>query len=166
MLKHTKINSELEEYTIKKVHKVDAFEDVCQTAKLFANEISLSLALEIDELNTSSPIFRSGIERCFIRILNVINKRTELFLIFADAVPGYTIISFRKKATDSASSKVSRDPKKELIEMQIMDNVMKRFFNKNRSQILMLESNNLIFALFPVDDAKRHLKELELYITF
>lgn len=62
--------------------------------------------------------------------------------------------------------KRKRNPVEEVKELQVLDNVISRFFNKNQQKVILLETDDMLFSLFPVADTEKNLKEMELYITF
>ena len=61
---------------------------------------------------------------------------------------------------------LKRAPLEELKEIQVLDTVINRFFAKNQQQVMLIDTRDLLFALFPVADTRKNLKEMELYVTF
>ena len=157
-----------EENIIKKKSEIKSFADLNKTASFLAHDISSFLSEEIDELNVYSYIFRSGMERCLMRMLHSLEKQTQPVVIFPDSIPGFTIMVFKKsiETVEIESPKEKRNPVEEVKEMQVLDNVINRFFNKNQDKVILLETEDILFALFPVADTRKTLKAMELYITF
>ena len=78
-------------------------------------------------------------------------------MVFRKSVPSNTDIEIPKE---------KRNPVEEVKELQVLDNVISRFFNKNQQKVILLETDDMLFALFPVADTRKNLKAMELYITF
>ncbi len=157
-----------EQILVKKDNLFDTFEDIQKTSSMLANDISIFLGEEIEELNVSAYNFRVGMERSISRVMNSIIKQEQTILIYPDSVPGFTLMVFKKKIVSKEISpiNVDRNPVKEMNEAKILDGVISRFFNKNQQKVLIIENNDIIFALFPVADTRKNLKDLELYITY
>lgn len=157
-----------DESLVKKQNKFSTFENLSKTASFLANDISVFLGEELDELNVSSYAFRGGMERALSRVLNSLVKQEQPVVIFPDSVPGFTLMVFRRIFVDNSVEQINvkRDPISEIKEAEILDSVISRFFNKNQQKVLIIENTDIIFALFPVADTRKNLKELELYITF
>jgi hypothetical protein len=157
-----------EESQVKKLNNFSTFDDLSKTISFLAKDISIFLGEEIEELNVSSYIFRSGIERALTRIMNALVKQAQPVVIFPDSVPGFTLMVFKKTAIPQNVNalEVERNPAKEVKEAEILDNVISRFFNKNNQKVLIIENIDVIFALFPVADTRKNLRDLELYVTF
>jgi hypothetical protein len=156
------------ENIIKKQNSLATFDDLSKTAKCLAQDISAFLSDEIEELNIYSYVFRSGMERALSRVLSSLYKQAQPVVIFPDSIPGFTMMVFKKTQPPAPvkSAKVARNPVEEPKEAQAIDNVIGRFFNKNQQKVLVIENNDILFALFPVSDTRKNLKEMELYITF
>lgn len=156
------------ENIIKKENKINTFDDPQKTASALALDIANFLAEEIEELNVYSHIFKSGLERNLVRVLNSLYKQEQTVVIYPDSIPGFTMMAFKKKVPDKALKEVkaSRNPTEEVKESTALDAVINRFFNKNQQQVMLIENEDILFALFPVSDTRKNLKEMELYITF
>lgn len=150
---------------IEKRNKYNTFEDLSYTAMSISNDVCNALALEVEDLNVRSSVFRQGMERSFIRVLNALYKKQEQFVIFPEAIPGYTLLTFKKQNRDVYFVELKREPSAELKEFTIVNSVLNNFFKKNQ-QILLIENKDIIFAMFPVSDIKKNLKDLDLYITY
>lgn len=158
-----------EENIIKSKSDIKSLADVQKTACFLAHDISNFLSEEIDELNVYSYTFRVGMERCLNRMLVSLEKQTQPVVIFPDSIPGFTMMVFRKsnlQVADIESGKEKRNPVEEVKEIQVLDNVISRFFNKNQQKVIILETEDMLFSLFPVADTRKNLKDMELYITF
>lgn len=133
-----------------------------------AKDISIFLGEEIEELNVSSHVFRSGMERSLSRIMNALVKQSQPVVIFPDSVPGFTLMVFKKTVIPQNVELLNtqRNPAKEVREAELLDSVISRFFNKNNQKVLIIENTDVIFALFPVADTRKNLRDLELYVTF
>lgn len=157
-----------EESLVKKQNKISTFENLNKTVSFLANDIAIFLGEELDELNVSSHIFRTGMERALSRVVGSLVKQVQPVVIFPDSVPGFTLMVFRKTEMPEnvIAPNIERSPLKEIKEAQVLDSVISRFFNKNQQKVLMIENEDVIFALFPVADTRKNLKEMELYITY
>jgi hypothetical protein len=158
-----------EENLIKKKSGIKSLEDINKTAAFLAHDISNFLFEEIEELNIYSYKFRTGMERCLNRVLISLEKQTQPVVIFPDSIPGFTMMVFRKVVQTNIELEVikeKRNPVEEVKELQILDTVISRFFNKNQQKVILLETEDMLFSLFPVTDTRKNLKEMGLYITF
>ncbi len=157
-----------EESIVKKQNQFATFEDLNKTVSFLANDISVFLGEELEDLNISSHLFRTGMERSLSRVMNSLVKQTQPVVIFPDSVPGFTLMVFRKTEMPKKIKPidVERNPIKEMNEAKILDGVISRFFSKNQQKVLLIENSDVIFSLFPVADTRKNLKELEMYITF
>ena len=158
------------ENTIKKEYKYETFADLSESAKRLSNDIALFLGEEMEELNVSSYQFRAGMERYLNRVLTALLRNTQPVVIFPDSVPGFTMMVFKKvdlgALPTECINKAKRNPTEEINQSQAIDSVVSKFFDKNKQKVLLIENTDLIFALFPMADTKRNLKEMELYITY
>lgn len=158
-----------EDNIIKKKTEIKSLADINKTATFLSHDVSNFLSEEIDELNVYSYTFRTGMERCLNRALMSLEKQTQPVVIFPDSIPGFTMMVFRKSVpsnTEIEIPKEKRNPVEEVKELQVLDNVISRFFNKNHQKVILLETDDMLFALFPVADTRKNLKAMELYITF
>lgn len=155
---------------IRKGNGMSSFDDMQKTAFYLANDICIFLGELIEELNVSSYIFRTGMERSLVRVLNSLVHKKEPIVMYPDSIPGFTLMVFRKpdliEPDNSEKAFLPRSPVDEVKEFELIEKVINKFFVKNNQQVLVIENNDLTFALFPVSDTKRNLKAMELYITF
>ena len=76
-------------------------------------------------------------------------------------------MTFRKvEIVQTEGVLVERNANQEMAEFSVLNSVMNRHFSKNKQKILLIENDDLLFALFPVADTRKNLKELDLYITY
>jgi hypothetical protein len=158
----------ISENVIKKKGELNTLDNYQSTANLIAIQISEFLSDEIDELNVYSHIFKSGLERSLLRVLNALEKQPQSVVIFPDSIPGFTMMVFRRevKTLENTVKPKKRNPTEEIKEYQALDLVINRFFSKNQQKVIVVETNDMLFGLFPVSDTRKNLKEMELYITF
>ena len=158
-----------EDNIIKNKSDIKSLEDLSKTASFSSHDISNFLSEEIDELNIFSHLFKSGMEKCLNRVLISLEKQTQAVVIFPDSIPGFTMMVFRKEVKNNLEIKPSKEKRnavEEVKEMQAIDSVIGRFFTKNQKKVILLETEDMLFSLFPVADTRKNLKEMELYITF
>ena len=132
-----------------------------------SQEIAKYLSAEMDELNVYSHIFRSGLEKCFSKVFQVLIKQPHKVHIFPDTIPGFTLMVFRKTINTIECKPV--DLKQKPLsdrELNALEPIIDKFFEKNQQKILLVDTNDLLFAMFPITDTKKYLKEMELYITY
>lgn len=160
------INMNIKEEIIKKINNINSFDNIDKTAYQLSQEISKYLSDEIEELNVYSHVFRHGMEKCFNKVLNTLQKQPQSVVVFPDSIPGFTMMVFKKMTIKKPETVDSQ--KKEFVvnELTFLEPVINKFFEKNHQKILLIENNDLLFAMFPVSDAKKYLKEMDLYITF
>lgn len=159
------------ENLIKKAHALKTFEDISNTAQQIADDLSLFLKADIDELNISSHLFKSGMHRYVSRVLNALYRSPKSIAIFPDSVPGFTLIVFKKDAmapqVEPRTEKEKRNPIQEVKQSEAVEGVMDKFFtqSQNKQKVLVIENEDMIFGLFPVADTRQNLKIMDMYIT-
>lgn len=157
---------------IKKAHTLKTFEDINSTAEKIADDLSLFLKKDIDELNVYSHVFKAGMHRYVARVLNALFKNPKPVAIFPDSIPGFTLIVFKKNPnapiTEGRKEKEKRNPVQEVKQSEAVEGVMEKFFTQtqNKQKVLVIENEDMIFGLFPVADTRQNLKAMDLYITF
>ena len=158
------------ENTIKKENAFETFADLHESCKKLSHDISVFLGQEMEDLNISSHLFRTGMERYLYRVLAAILKNSQSIIIFPDSVPGFTLMVFKKtdlgNLPDEEKPKLKRNSTEEINQSQAIDSVISKFFDKNKQKVLLIENTDAIFALFPVADTKKNLKSMELYIIY
>lgn len=159
------------ENLVKKAHSLRTFEDISNTAEKIAEDLSVFLKADIDELNISSHLFKSGMHRYVSRVLNALFRNPKPIAIFPDSVPGFTLIVFKKDVSapqvQARTEKEKRNPVQEVKQSEAIEGVMSKFFNQqnNKQKILVIENEDMIFGLFPVADTRQNLKIMDMYIT-
>ncbi len=159
----------MEKNIIHKKSKISFFEDLSASAKEISQSTSIFLGEEIEELNVSDFTFRSGMERAMHRMLSAIVKKQQKCLIFPDTIPGFTVMSFVKIEFNREECKIpalKRNPIEEPKELGVLNSIIDNYFSKNQQKVLLIESTELLLAMFPVADTRRNLKELDFYITY
>lgn len=163
------MNLNIKDGLIKKQNSFSSLEDIQKTAYYLANDIAIYLGEMLEELNFSSYVFRTGLERSLVRVLNSLLKRNQPVTLYPDSIPGFSLMVFKKTTSlpeNAKTAHVPRSPVDEIKEVSVIETVIGRYFDKNKQQVLVIENEDMIFALFPVADTKKNLKALELYITF
>lgn len=157
---------------IKKAHTLKTFEDISNTAEKIADDLSIFLKNDIEELNISSHLFKTGMHRYVSRVLNALFKNPKPVAIFPDSIPGFTLIVFKKNpnapVVEGRKEKEKRNPVQEVKQSEAVEGVMEKFFaeSQNKQRVLVIENEDMIFGLFPVADTRQNLKIMDLYITF
>lgn len=162
------MNNILIENDIKK-HIVTKNEDVFYLENLITEEISLFLKNEIEDLNVSSHLFKSGLERNLNRILVVLERNEKTMLIFPDSIPGFTTMCVKKTKKEIKTKEIKKHKKnytQEIEEINVIEMTIERFFNKNKQKTIVFETNEIVIILFPFADTKQNLKDMGLYITY
>lgn len=158
-----------EQKIIKRNNSIRTVEEITETANQMAKDLSGYLKEDIEELNISSHLFRSGMERYIFRVLNALFKNPKPIAIFPDSVPGFTLIVFKKNPemnVQDITKKEKRNPVEEMKQSEAVEDVMGRFFNQNKQKVIVIENDDMIFGLFPVADTRQNLKSMDLYITY
>lgn len=162
------MKNEDQQTIIKKANQFGTFDDIQKTASVLAQDISNFLSEEIEELNIYSHVFKNGLDRCLNRVLSSLYKQTQAVVIFPDSIPGFTVMAFKKTTPQETvkTTKAKRNPVEEMKEATVLDSVINRFFSKNQQKVMIIENEDILFALFPVADTRKNLKEMELYVPF
>lgn len=148
----------------KKENDFSVFDNIDKTVNLLSNDIAIFLAEEIEELNISSSLFRQGMERSINRVVSYISKQDKSVTVLPDSIPGFTLMALKRK--DSKNKTKIKNKIHEKIENEILEPVISRFFEKNEQKVMIIENHDIMFVLFPIADARKNLKDLELYITY
>lgn len=148
--------------------------DLEMAAHKIAVDVAFFLAEEIDELNTMRREFRSGLEFAIKWTLGRILKQTERCLVIPDGIPGFTLLAFKKPSVDVLlnpdvkTSWIGSKPQSAAeysVEAQAVSLIVGKFLDKRSSKILAIETNDILFTLFAMDDMRRNLREMGLYYT-
>ena len=170
---------------IHKLSKLRTLDNQDSSVLFITSSVASFLADEIEELNTNATIFRSGLQRCVLNVLKIMEtQKDEHFFIFPNSIPGFTLIVVRKNneniknviknaekienkknSTLNKKSNNNNHNNKRLDDL-ILERIMNIYFKKNEEKILLVENVDVVFAFFPLADTRKNLKELELYITY
>lgn len=150
---------------INKKTGISTYIDISKTISIISSELSSYLADEIEELNVSSYQFRDGMNNALSFIFSGLINKKESILAYPDTIPGFTVMVFKKENIES-EKKVNQDLFDDFDESGALNSVFSRFMGKNSNKVLVIENTDIIFAMFPVADTKKNLKDLGLYITF
>lgn len=154
-------------------HSFKATDDITLLAQKIAIEVSFSLADKMDELNVLHQDFRAGLQRVIRFTLTSLFSRKEKCLVVPDAVPGFTLMGFKKLT----ASKELYPSEKEMIdllknnqpsnapEVSAVGMIIESFYKSDEDKVLVIECSDAIFALFPVGDLKANLKMLGFYFV-
>lgn len=138
--------------------------DIKKMSSAISLDISNYLSEDIEELNVYSYEFKSGLERCVSRVLTSLYKQKEKIVLFPESIPGFTLVIFKKIIpTDVINSSIELNS---INELPVLKKVMDNFFKKNKQKVLIIDTNDILLALFPIGDTRKNLKEMEMYITF
>jgi len=175
------------------IHKrryTKAWQDISSTAITLGSDVASALAVEIEELSTQHHEFRSGIQRAFVRLLIASQKREERVVLFDEAIPGFTLMLFKKdpaapcwvasaeavvfemEQKKSKSDKLkkspsirSETPSVHSVESVAASKMIHQFFLRTLSKVLSVETDDAVFLFFPVSDLRKNLREMGYYFT-
>ena len=153
---HTKINN-----------RIHTFENIEKTANILANDISIFLNEEVEELNIYSHEFKSGLNRNLLRILFSLYRQEKPVVIYPDSIPGFTLLVLKKTSPLNKIKKIEakRNAIEEIQEAKAMNLIMDKFFEKNNQKVILIENEDILFALFPLSNTRKNLKKMNLYVT-
>lgn len=152
--------------TIHKKKMNRSFEDLEKTALSLSSDITLALTMEIDELPTHKMEFRSKMQNTFMHILKTATTRDEQVIFFNDAVPGFTLMLFKKKPIDEVyDTPIEWDinSEEDSPEAYAASVLAEQFFKSTKTKVISIESEDSLFVFFPVSDLKKNLKEMGFY---
>lgn len=138
------------------------FEDLEKTSISLSSDISLVLAMEIDDLPTHKHEFRQGMQRAFLKLLTRSVKETKRVVVFNDAIPGFVLMLFKK--SPSVYQDWSIDSDEDTSESEAAAVLAKQYFNRTKHRVVTVESEDALFVFFPVADLKKNLKEMGFYL--
>lgn len=149
--------------------QVPLLDDVQASATALSSDLATALAERVEELNTTHHEFRMGLHRAFLRVLTLAKRREQQVLLFDEALPGFTLMLFKKDSqgqgwTPSTAEPVLPDPKQSP-EMAASALVIEAFVHRTHNRVLVIESIDAVFVFFPASDIKRNLKEMGFYHT-
>lgn len=155
------------------VHKrrfTSALDDCVQTATQLGQDVSSLLSERIDELSTHHHEFKVGMTRLFLRVLRIARDRAEQVVLFNEAVPGFTLMLFKKAPEQwgAIAGGPERAPAQEDAsgpELAAAGHVIAQFAQRTGERVLTVENDDALFVFFPTSDIKKNLKELGFYYT-
>lgn len=148
-----------------------------QTAKQLASDIAVALSSQIEELNTYSHAFRSSLMRVFLRVLRLGSKQDQQVVLFNEAVPGYTLMLFKKQVdTDLlalAPQRARRGSKAKSKQDALLaasapgraaEALIGEYFHRTGKRVLVVEHPDALFVFFPATDLRKNVRELGFFI--
>lgn len=159
------------------VHKrryTRALEKLEEAASLLSQDVAGALVDRVDELSTYSHEFRVGMNRVFCRVLRAASTRQEQVVLFNEAVPGFTLLLFKKDpsqaqwntpemaAAPAAATQVLEEAPPEIV---AAGHVIAQFVQRTGDRVLTVESDDALFVFLPASDVKKNLKEMGFYHT-
>ena len=139
-----------------------------EAASQLAQDVSTVLAEQVDELSTYNHDFRVGMARVFIRVLRLAHSRKEQVALFNEAIPGFTLLLFKKDPSmwtlegDGAQEAAAVE---ESPEVAAAGQVISQFVQRTGDRVLTVETDDALFVFFPASDIKKNLKEMGFYYT-
>ncbi len=148
-----------------------ALEQMDQGAAMLAQDVSSVLASAVDELATHGHDFRTGMNRVFLRVLRMARERSEQVVLFNEAVPGFTLMLFKKDPQqpqwEASGTEVSAEAQEAEAgpELAAASRVIVQFVQRTKDRVLTVETDDALFVFFPASDVKKNLKEMGFYFT-
>jgi hypothetical protein len=138
-------------------------EDIASASSILASDVAIALAEDIDELSTHSE-FRQGLQRVIHRILLVVARHQERISFFNEAIPGFTLMVFKKEPITTSSS--VQDQTDDLSgEMTAASVLIAQFFKRTGARVLAVEGVDVVCVFFPTSDVKRNLREMGFFLV-
>jgi hypothetical protein len=168
-MSHTKQNQKSEtDAKLKEVMYKNVYGDLRQIARQITQDVLLALNAELDEVHFSGAAFRHVIESTTWRVMQHIDRSSERIGIYEEALPGFTLMVFKKNDGPIQESSADRfeksvDEVSSSEEMQAAEMLMENFFSKTQKNIMTIEHEHVIIIMFPVSDTKKHLKTIGLW---
>lgn len=147
-----------------------AYHDMEVLASRIAVEVTFALADQVEELAVCNSEFRMGLHRVARWTLTTLFRRTERCVVVPDAIPGYTMMAFKKPSGLSITTKPTTSSSTETLDQDSVEarataRIIESFLGKANHQILVIEASDVLMTLFPVPDLRKNLKDLGFYIT-
>lgn len=143
--------------------------DVSKAATSLAQDVSNTLAAQLDDLSTYHHDFKVGMTRVFTRVLRLAQERKEQVALFNEAVPGFTLLLFKKDPSRWSAEATSADSQagmpSQAPELAAAGQVIAQFVQRTGDRVLTVETNDALFVFFPASDVKKNLKEMGFYYT-
>lgn len=147
-----------------------------RAAELLSNDIAVALAAELEELDTYHRGFRAALHRVFVRVLRMSHEKTERVVLFHEAVPGYTLMLFKKDdweaaqgvvlksapASSSGNGKASPDAATldATAEGRAASVLMGEYVQRTGKRVIVIEHVDSLFLFFPAADLRKNVREL------
>ncbi len=144
-----------------------AFQEIEASAQQLSQDVSSLLSEKVDELSTYHHDFRVGMNRVFLRVLRLAGAQKEQVVLFNEAVPGFTLMLFKKNPEEWKSSEAleKEDDRESGPEIAAAGQVITQFVRRTGDRVLTVESDDALFVFFPTSDVKKNLKEMGFYYT-
>lgn len=147
-----------------------AQDDLEVLASRIAVEVTFALSDQVEELAVCNSEFRMGLHRVARWTLTTLFRRAERCVVVPDAVPGYTVMAFKKPAGAGEPRVKAKGGEAQALapespEASATALIIDRFLGKASHQILVIEAPDVLLTLFPVPDLRKNLKDLGFYIT-
>jgi len=151
--------------------------DLDYAASKLAVDVAFALSEELEDFDGFDPTFRRGLQRAARRALLWVFRSEKKVVVLPDALPGYTILAFKKdpraKAPSArAAAKAAGDSidgqgiAQESLEGQAAASIVAEYMKtRNDSRVMAIESADAIFALFPTSDTRRNLREMGFWFA-
>lgn len=143
--------------------------DVSSAAESLAHDVSTALAAHVDDLSTYHHDFRVGMSRVFVRVLRLAQGRKEQVALFNEAVPGFTLLLFKKDPSgwtpENGAAPDDLDVASPAPELSAASQVIAQFVQRTGDRVLTVETDDALFVFFPASDVKKNLKEMGFYYT-
>jgi len=146
-----------------------ALEEHGQAATALSQDVTSVLASAVDELATHGQEFRVGMNRVFLRVLRMARAASEQVMLFNEAVPGFTLLLFKKDPQQAQWGPAPSTPEavqeENGPELAAASRVISQFVQRTRDRVLTVETDDALFVFFPASDVKKNLKEMGFYFT-
>lgn len=147
---------------------ISVFSGIEKTAAILASKLSVVLNEALEELHSSHLEFRGVLQTTFFKILAAAHSQVDSIIIFNEAVPGYTLMLFKKNplamqktiSKKEESAYIAQKPEPSSSTFRACTILADQYFKRTGNKVLSVESQDALFAFFPVEDIKKNLKEL------
>lgn len=135
-----------------------------KTAEMMGNDIAVALAAEIEELNTYHHGFRSALHRVFSKVLRIACEKTERVVLFHEAVPGYTLMLFKKDkwSPEDITSTENTEPVglDHSAEGRAASVLIGEHVQRTGKRVIVIEHVDSLFLFFPAEDLRKNVRDL------
>lgn len=151
--------------SVEHLHRRLPLLDDVQTA---AAALSADLTAALDEWLGDLPLsFRPAMARAFQRVLVLAKREHKRVLIFDDALPGFTMILMKKEPQAATWKPTGAEPvlaSTQSPEAQAAAVLIDRFVQRTHHRVIVVESEDALFAFFPAADLQKNLRELDVFL--